>query len=270
MEERKFIVYKHTSPSGKVYIGMTCLKPLQRWKKDGSGYKRNTHFWGAIQKYGWGNFKHEILAENLTQADAEKLEIEQIEKNKSTDKNFGYNIVSGGCVNFPTEETKLKISKANKGRKWTEEQKQRIAGRDKGRFVCDEWRAKMSIAQTGRKHPEEVKIKISEANKGRIFTEEHRRNISKACVGRKMSEETKKKISDTLLKLGRTMPEEHKEKLRKIQSKPVICLETKVIYESAKQASDILNIPRTSIAANVNKRTKSAKGLHFEFYIKEE
>ena len=62
MEERRFIVYKHTSPNGKVYIGMTCLKPIQRWKKDGSGYKRNTHFWGAIQKYGWENFKHEILS----------------------------------------------------------------------------------------------------------------------------------------------------------------------------------------------------------------
>lgn len=270
MEERKFIVYKHTSPSGKVYIGMTCLTPLQRWKKDGSGYKRNTHFWGAIQKYGWGNFKHEILAENLTQANAEKLEIEQIEKNKSTDKNFGYNIVSGGCVNFPTEETKLKISKANKGRKWTEEQKQRIAGRDKGRFVCDEWRAKMSISQTGRKHPEEVKIKISEANKGRIFTEEHKKHISEACVGRKLSEETKEKIRQSLLKRKYKVSEEHKEKIKKINSKPIKCLDTNIIYKSAKEASDLLQIPRTSISANLNKRTKHARGFHFEFYKKEE
>lgn len=270
MEERKFIVYKHISPNGKVYVGVTCLKPIQRWKKDGSGYKRNTHFWGAIQRYGWDNFTHEILAENLTQEQAEKIEIEEIKKNKSTDKNFGYNISSGGCVNFPTEETKLKISEANKGRKWTEEQKQRIAGRDKGRFVPIEWRIKMSIAQTGRKHSQEVKKKISEANKGRIFTQEHRKNISKACVGRKISEETKKKISEALLKRGYKISDEHKEKLNKINSKPVICLETKNVYQSAKEASDILNIPRTSIAANVNKRTKHARGFHFEFYIKEE
>ena len=128
----------------------------------------------------------------------------------------------------------------------------------------------MSIAQTGRKHPEEVKRKISEANKGRTFTEEHRKNISKACIGRKMSKETKKKISETLLKRGYKIPDEHKQKLNKINSKPVICLETKKIYQSAKQASDILNIPRTSITANVNKRTKHARGFHFEFYIKEE
>lgn len=270
MEERRFIVYKHTSPNGKVYIGMTCLKPIQRWKKDGSGYKRNIHFWGAIQKYGWENFKHEILAENLIQAEAEKLEIEEIKKYKSTNKNYGYNIASGGCVNFNPPEVIEKIRQKNKGRKWTEEQKAKIAGRDKGRFVPIEWRIKMSIAQTGRKHPEEVKKKISEANKGRIFTEEHRKNISKSCVGRKMSEETKKKISETLLKRGYKIPDEHKEKLNKINSKPVICLETKNVYKSAKEASDILNIPRTSITANVNKRTKHARGFHFEFYIKEE
>lgn len=25
---RKYIIYKHTSPSGKVYIGQTCKKPI--------------------------------------------------------------------------------------------------------------------------------------------------------------------------------------------------------------------------------------------------
>ena len=270
MEEKTFIVYKHTSPEGKVYIGMTCHKPIVRWRKDGSGYKNNVHFWGAIQKYGWQNFKHEILAENLGKEEAEKLEIEEIEKSNSANKDFGYNIALGGSVNVPTEEIKQKISKANKGRKWTDEQKARIAGRDKGRFVPEEWRIKMSISQTGRKHPEEVKRKISEANKGRIFTEEHRRNISKACVGRKMSEETKKKIRETLSKKEFRMSDEQKEKLSKINSKPVICLETKTIYESAKKASDILKIPRTSITANVNKRANHARGLHFEFYINNE
>lgn len=268
MEERMFVVYKHTSPNGKVYIGMTCLKPIQRWKKDGSGYKRNTHFWGAIQKYGWNNFKHEILAENLTQEQAEKLEIEEIKKNKSTDKNFGYNIVGGGCVNFPTKETKLKISKANKGRKWTEEQKQRIAGRDKGRFVPDEWRKNMSIAQKGKKHSEETKKKISQANKGKIVSEETREKIRKSALGRKMSKETIEKITKS--RQGYKLSEETKEKISKSKGKPIICIENNKVYRSAQEASNTLNIPRTSISANLNKRTKHAKGLHFKFYEKEE
>ena len=28
---RKFCVYKHTTPSGKVYIGITSRKPKERW-----------------------------------------------------------------------------------------------------------------------------------------------------------------------------------------------------------------------------------------------
>ena len=60
-----YTVYKHTAPNGKVYIGITSHSIEGRWRKDGSGYKLNNHFWNAIQKYGWNNFKHEILFENL-------------------------------------------------------------------------------------------------------------------------------------------------------------------------------------------------------------
>lgn len=31
MEERKYTVYKHTSPEGKVYVGCTSTSPKRRW-----------------------------------------------------------------------------------------------------------------------------------------------------------------------------------------------------------------------------------------------
>ena len=65
-----FCVYKHTCPNGKVYIGITCQKPEQRWRH-GKGYKRNALFFRAINKYEWENIKHEILYENLTKEQAE-------------------------------------------------------------------------------------------------------------------------------------------------------------------------------------------------------
>ena len=71
---RTYIVYKHTSPSGKVYIGITSRTPEARWGKDGVEYKLNKHFWNAIQKYGWDNFDHEILCTNLNYEDACKKE----------------------------------------------------------------------------------------------------------------------------------------------------------------------------------------------------
>lgn len=35
-----YTVYKHTSPSGKVYIGITKRKPEYRWNK-GKGYRKD-------------------------------------------------------------------------------------------------------------------------------------------------------------------------------------------------------------------------------------
>lgn len=71
MKNNKWCVYKHTSPSGGIYIGITKQNPIVRWN-NGFGYKRNPHFYNAIQKYGWNNFQHEIIFSNLTQEEAEK------------------------------------------------------------------------------------------------------------------------------------------------------------------------------------------------------
>jgi len=74
-ENKNFVVYKHTNiANGKVYIGITSQLPQQRWGKNGSGYKPNTYFWRAIQKYGWDHFTHEILADGLTKEQALAME----------------------------------------------------------------------------------------------------------------------------------------------------------------------------------------------------
>ena len=109
--ERNYTVYKHTSPSGKVYIGITGRKPEKRWD-NGNGYKHNKHFNNAIKKYGWGNIQHEVLVEGLTKEQAEQMEIELIAKYRSTDCRFGYNISNGGnSIGKHSEKTKRKISK---------------------------------------------------------------------------------------------------------------------------------------------------------------
>lgn len=47
----------------------------------------------------------------------------------------------------------------------------------------------------GRKHTEETKEKIRQKNKKMIFTEEHKRKISESKTGKLASEETKQKLS---------------------------------------------------------------------------
>ena len=53
-EKKIYTVYKHITPSGKVYIGITSIKPDKRWNR-GKGYKDNIYFSNAINKYGWDN-----------------------------------------------------------------------------------------------------------------------------------------------------------------------------------------------------------------------
>lgn len=97
MEEnnKTYTVYMHISPSDKKYVGITKNEPVHRWD-NGNGYRSSPHFWKAIKKYGWNNFRHIILFEHLTKEKAIKKEIELIEKYNLTDGKYGYNITKGG------------------------------------------------------------------------------------------------------------------------------------------------------------------------------
>lgn len=123
--ERNWCVYKHTSPNGKVYIGITSKSPNKRWD-NGNGYKYNKHFYNSITKYGWENFKHEIVYEKLTKEEACMFEQWLITEYKSNQFKYGFNQAAGGCGGrhgVPlSEEEKLLKSKAiiclNTGKKY--------------------------------------------------------------------------------------------------------------------------------------------------------
>ena len=72
-DERTYTVYEHVSPSNKRYFGITSMNVKRRWS-NGHGYKHNPYFYRAIQKYGWDNFHHNILFENLSADDAKEKE----------------------------------------------------------------------------------------------------------------------------------------------------------------------------------------------------
>ena len=170
-------VYRHITPSGKSYIGITSKKPEDRWK-NGRGYRENTPFGKAIEKYKWENIKHEILDTNLEEVEAKRLENEYIEKYRTyiylQDCN-GYNCTLGGEGSLgyiASEEARKKISESNKGR---------------------------TVWNKGKKgkqhHSEEARKKISESNKGRTVWNKGKPSPNK---GKHLSEEQKKKISASL------------------------------------------------------------------------
>lgn len=108
-------IYKYTSPSGGVYIGQTSQEVDQRAQKDGKGYlsiNKNTGEYSqpaiahAIIKYGWNNFKKEILFDNLSSQEADEKEKELIEFYRNGGK--CYNIASGGKGIPGVNERKIK------------------------------------------------------------------------------------------------------------------------------------------------------------------
>lgn len=117
-----YCVYKHTSPSGKVYIGITNQKPTRRWR-EGEGYRPKegppTPFYLAIKKYGWNNIEHEILADGLSREAACALEIEMIEASHARDRAHGYNVLKGGDIPLAdcSEEVRKKMRESS-FRKW--------------------------------------------------------------------------------------------------------------------------------------------------------
>lgn len=158
-----YCVYVHINKiDGKKYVGQTCQKPERRWGKNGNNYKDNQYFYRAIQKYGWDNFEHEVIASNLTHEEADNFEKLLIDKLNLTNPNNGYNIDSGGNKNKRlSESTKLKLSEKHKGKKLSEEHKRKISDGLKGHDVPEEVKEKISKNQpnfSGDKHPQHKRV----------------------------------------------------------------------------------------------------------------
>ena len=111
--EKEYIIYVHINKTNnKIYIGQTKQKLSRRFRHNGEGYKKCSRFYEAIQKYGWDNFNHLILLENLTFEEANEIEKYLIKKYDSTNPEKGYNISLGGnginlySTNIITEKNK--------------------------------------------------------------------------------------------------------------------------------------------------------------------
>lgn len=170
-------IYRHTTPSGWVYIGQTCRPVEERWKQ---GYSCNPHFNRAIQKYGWDSIKHEILFEGLTKKEADQIEIELITEQRIRGKCL--NIANGGDggdtfsnrSKESQEITRRKNSIHAKQQVWTNERCMRISRSKIGHTVSRDTRDKISKSLIGQNNPNfgkpktpEIRKKLSESNKGK-------------------------------------------------------------------------------------------------------
>ena len=145
---------------GKCYVGQSVdIRSRQEFHFSFRGCFAIHH---AIRKYGRNAFVFEIL-ELCLEKNLDARECHWICALDCVSPN-GYNLREGGSHGRLSDETKSKISKANKGKvPWV-----------KGRKLSPDHRRKISEAQKGRSSP----------NRGRFFSVEHRRNISISKTGK--------------------------------------------------------------------------------------
>lgn len=195
-------VYMHENRvNGKKYIGITSQKPTNRWR-NGAGYDKQPRFFAAIRRYGWDAFRHEILYTGLTQEEAERLEIELIEKYGTLNEEKGYNLSPGGVVFTPTAETRAKQSSARMGWTPSAETRQKMSDAKRGKSLSEEHRAHLSESQTGRVSPNKGKTlspewreKMSQSHRGVPKSEEHRRKLSEAAKVREQRKRAAKAVA---------------------------------------------------------------------------
>ena len=168
---KKYWVYIHTcTANGKKYVGCTTrVKPEFRWK-EGRGYKTNKHFYSAILKHGWSNFRHEAW-ELTCESEMYYAEKYLIAYYHTTDNKFGYNNSEGG------EKSALGCTRSKEFRR-------KLSETNKERWADPEYRRKMSEAHKNKSFSEETKKKQSEACKKTWADPEFRKKRSEAMKGK--------------------------------------------------------------------------------------
>lgn len=270
-EKRDHKIYKYTNKiNGKVYIGRTCQSLSERACGSGSGYRRCTYFWRAIQKYGWENFEGEVIEEGLNDSEATQRELFWMEKYQSRDRDKGYNIsdsslyISDECrkkhceqtsgVNNPmwhyqyTEEQRERMRQASLGEKnpfygkhHTEETKRIISEKKKEYYKAH------SGTRLGQKVSKESREKMSKSRKGKYCGKDSPR------YGIKHTEESKRKMS------------EHKKGQIAWNRIKVRCVETGRVFESAGIAGREMHLDNSAILKCCKDPKKTCGGYHWEY-----
>ena len=246
---KNYYIYCHTNKiNGKKYIGQTCQKVDRRWR-DGEGYKPCIYFYKAIQKYGWDNFEHEILYDNLTLEEANQLEEELIAKYDTMNTEKGYNLKAGGENNLLSEEIRTKISNSHKGKKFSKEHRENLSKAHKGKKAY--W--------YGKHLPEEAKKKISESRKGKKHSEETKKRLSELNKGKNNHNYGNHKLA------GKNNPNYGKKGKDSSYHKEVYCVELNKKWDSVRDCANELGLYANNISNVCNKKVKTTDKLHFIF-----
>jgi group I intron endonuclease len=220
-------IYKITSHKGRIYIGQS-INITNRWYDYTSlCCKNQKKIYRSLKKHGAKNHTFEIIhileLGNLTKSEIikelNKLETHYIKEYNSfagDNKKFGLNLTRGGDNRECSEETKKKISKANKGKisplrgiPMSEERKLKMCGENHPMFGKKQSEEHKNKAKETKKRNKEEKIANGTYVKP-VVSEETRRKRSESQIGKEVSAETRAKQSKS--QTGKKRSEEHNRK----------------------------------------------------------
>lgn len=264
-----YTIYIHKNKiNGKVYVGQTCQKVEYRWNK-GKGYDTCPLFYKAILKYGWDNFEHIILLENLTKEEADIQEQKYIQLYKSNKREFGYNIQSGGNDHSVTEESRQK-SREHAKKQWQNESF-RIARSEQMKKLWQDENYRRKRAETIAKNPPR---RVSPENRQKMLDgfQKYLKENGHPYQGKHRSEETRQKISEKMKgennhRYGTSQTQETKDKVHQTYIKnghgtKVRCLETGDIFFTVTDAAKWCGLKSSSSIHDNIKGNKKSAGKH--------
>ena len=179
--------------NGKIYVGLS--KNLEARKHHHFNELKhdrhdNEHLTYAYKKYGKENFSFEVLEEYPIEY-LIAMEHYWCTILNTNNRNYGYNIklTHPEKENVCSNETRIKLSLANKGKKRSEEVKKAISERHKNNPMTEEHKNKLVEARRKVGISEEGRNRINLGIKNRIkkpMSEEHKQKLRIANLGKKI------------------------------------------------------------------------------------
>jgi len=216
--------------NGKWYVGQgvnVYTRKSQHFCLLKSGGHFNDYLQKSFLKYGIQNFNFRVI-ETVPEDMLDTRERYWIVYYRSNERSYGYNLDSGGNFNKKhSVETKKKISKANKGRVFSEKHRSNLS---KAHLGQKPW-------STGKKFSKELRRKLSEAHKNSAVCAKHWESIMKSRIGCRLSDEHKRKVSESLR--GRSVSKKTRRKISKTLMGHFVSEETRCKLSRSHQKSGL-------------------------------